>query len=344
LTGKESELGERSELLHRLRDAACRRFPLVQSSETLRWVNGAGDELSGVEVDLYRGYATLALSSDEAGQRRDELGALLCELGAQGVYLKLRAKADLRQVDHQNLAPATPLCGSAAPTPLVVREGELSIGVELGGGLSTGLFLDQRDNRRRVKELAAGARVLNLFSYTCSFSVAAAVGGARHVTSVDLSRRALRRGEENFRLSGVDPTPHSFICEDVVRFLERAAQRGQRFELVVLDPPSFSSSGGKGRVLKVDRDYERLCLLSLRVLAPEGRLLAVTNHRGTSPAALRALVQSAVRSVGGEGQAKSLPSGLDCPEGPEGPWPSKSLLLSLRAGKTNLNEFEREPE
>jgi 23S rRNA (cytosine1962-C5)-methyltransferase len=294
-------------------------------------VNGAGDELPFVEVDSYRGYVTLSLSSEAAFARRAELAELLTELGALGVYLKVRAKADLRQLDHAELAPATPLRGSPAEAPLCVREGELAIQVELGDGLSTGLFLDQRDNRRRVRELAAGARVLNLFSYTCSFSVAAALGSARHVTSVDLSRRALRRGQENFRLNELDPRAHSFVCEDAVRFLERAAQRGQRFDLIVLDPPSFSS-GGKGRVLKVDRDYQRLCRLSLGVLAKEGRLLAVTNHRGTSPKALHALVLSALREQGLEGRAKTLASGLDCPDGPEGPLPSKSVLVSLRDG------------
>jgi 23S rRNA (cytosine1962-C5)-methyltransferase len=329
LSGLMSELGERAELLRRLRDAACRRYPLLESSDVLRWVNGVGDELFGVEVDLYRGYATLALSSDEASQRQHELSELLCELGALGVYLKLRAKADVRRLDRAELAPSAPLLGTAPPAPLVVHEGELAIGVELGDGLSTGLFLDQRDNRLRVREISSGARVLNLFSYTCSFSVAAALGGASQVTSVDLSRRALRRGEQNFRLSGLEPTAHGFVCEDAVRFLERAAQRGQRFDVVVLDPPSFSSSG-KGRVLKVDRDYERLCQLVLRVLAPGGRLLAVTNHRGTSPAALRATVLAALRSEQLEGQVKNLASSLDCPDGPDGPMPSKSVLLSLR--------------
>jgi 23S rRNA (cytosine1962-C5)-methyltransferase len=89
-------------------------------------------------------------------------------------------------------------------------------------------------------------------------------------------------------------------------------------------------------VLKVDRDYERLCQLVLRVLAPGGRLLAVTNHRGTSPAGLRASVLSALKSERLEGQVKNLASGLDCPDGPTGPLPSKSVLLSLRAGKSEL--------
>lgn len=331
-SGTDAELPEHAEVLQRLRDAACRRFALLEQNDVLRWVNGAGDQLPGLEVDFYRGYATLSVSSAAAVARSAELAALLVELGAHGVYLKQRAKADVRQLDRAELAPVTPLAGTAADSPLVVREGGLAVNVELADGLATGLFVDQRDNRRRVRELSSGSRVLNLFSYTCSFSVAAALGGASHVTSVDLSRRALRRGQDNFRLNGLDPTTHAFVCEDVLRFLERARERAPRFDLIVLDPPSFSSAG-KGRVLKVDRDYERLCQLALRVLSPSGRLFAVTNHRGTSPAALRAMVLSAARAERYDGQAKELPSGLDCPEGLEGPWPSKSVLFTRRAQK-----------
>jgi 23S rRNA (cytosine1962-C5)-methyltransferase len=332
LSGAENELGSRAELVKRLRDAACRRYPLLESGDVLRWVNGVGDELSGMEIDWYREFATLSVSSEAANERRAEIAEILRELGALGVYLKLRAKADVRKLDQAELAPSAPVCGEYAPAPLVVREGPLALGVELGDGLSTGLFVDQRDNRRRVRELAGGARVLNLFSYCCSFSAAAALGGASHVTSVDLSRRALRRGEDNFRLNALDPASHAFVSEDVLRFLERAAQRRQLYDLIVLDPPSFSSAG-KGRVLKVDRDYEKLCRLCLRVLAPEGRLFAVTNHRGTTPSALRTTLLSALRSEQLEGQVKELPSGLDCPEGPDGPTPSKSVLLTLRAQK-----------
>jgi len=250
------------------------------------------------------------------------------ELGAGGVYLKLRARADLRRIDAEALAPPTPIHGIAAEPELVVREGSLSFAVELGGGLSTGLFVDQRDNRQRVLGASAGARVLNLFAYTCSFSLAAAVGGARRVTSVDVSKRALARGVDNFRRNGVDPAPHAFVQEDVTRYLRRAAARDERFDWVVLDPPSFSSSSSG--VLRVDRDYAKLVELSVRVLSARGRLLAVTNHRGTSRARLRHVVLEAARAAGHEPvQVKELGSGADCPDGLDGPEPSKAVLLTL---------------
>ncbi|MGC4091271.1 MAG: class I SAM-dependent methyltransferase [Polyangiaceae bacterium] len=330
LDGRENELGERGEIDEKLEDAGARRYALRARSEALRWVNAAADGLFGVEIDLYGAYASLSLSSDEAQARRAELSELLEARGARGVYVKTRARTDLRRADHEELAPSAPERGCAAPTSFDVREGSLIVGIELGDGLSTGLFVDQRDNRARVGAVAAGRRVLNLFSYTCSFSVAAARGGAARVTSVDLSRRALRRGEHNFQLNGIDPSAHGFVCEDVARYLERAVERRHEFDLIILDPPSFSTAG-KGRTLSVERDYARLVGLCLRLLSARGQMLCVTNHRKTSPAALRRLVleeaERARRVVDG---AKLLASGHDCPDTPDGPHPSKSLWVSLR--------------
>jgi 23S rRNA (cytosine1962-C5)-methyltransferase len=329
LEGREDELGTGSEIAQKLADAASRRYALLARTEALRWVNAAADELVGVEVDLYRGFATLSVSGDEAVERREQLAELVHAAGALGVYLKVRARTDLRRADHGELAPVTPVRGDAAPSPLDVREGSLRVAVELGDGLSTGLFIDQRDNRERVRATASGRRVLNLFSYTCSFSVAAALGGAARVTSVDLSRRALRRGEHNFRLNDLDPAQHAFVCEDVLRYLTRATERGDRFELVILDPPSFSTAG-KGKVLRVERDYARLVELCIKLLPDRGQLLAVTNHRKTSASALRRLVLAeAERARRTIESVKVIQSGHDCPEGPEGPHPSKSVWLSL---------------
>lgn len=328
LAGEPDALGSREQIVRRLSDAACRRYPLLGTTEAIRWVNGAADELAGVVVDLYGAYATLAVSSAEAIERNAELATVLAELGARGVYLKVREKGDPRRAHASALFPPEPVVGGAA-SELEVEENGLRFRVELGDGLSTGLFIDQRDNRQRIRELARDKTVLNLFSYTCSFSVAAAKGGARRVTSVDVSGRALARGVDNFRASGLDPTPHAFLREDAVRFLERAGRRGDRFDIVVLDPPSFAT-GKRGKALSVARDYERLVRLAIAVVAPGGTLLAVTNHRGTSPTALRRIVLEAARAAGrAVTSARLLPSGLDCPEGPNGPEPSKSVLLRL---------------
>lgn len=312
-----------------LADALCLRAALFEHASAYRWVNGAGDELPGVVVDRYGDHAVLAVSSDEAAGRAREIAGALLVLGARGVYLKLRERADQRQVDRDKNAPPLPIAGEPAEPELVVTEGELRFPVRLADGPSTGLFVDQRDNRDRIRRLSGGRRVLNLFSYTCSFSVAAARGGAREVVSIDLSRPALDRGRAAFEENGLDPAQHRFHHEDCVAWLGRARRRQDRFGLVILDPPSFGTRS-KRATFDVDRDYGRVAADALALLEPGGRLLAVTNHRKTSRERMRRTLHEAARSAGAEvRQLKDLPSPLDCPDGPDGPEPMKSFLVTL---------------
>jgi len=329
LAGRAFELGALAECRAALRDAGCLRAPLAGESDCFRLVNDAADGLPGVTIDRYGEHAVLSLASAAAEELEAELAAELVALGARGVYLKRRARTDLRRADHVELAPPAPIAGEPAPERFAVDERGTKLWVELGSGLSTGLFLDQRESRSRVRSFAGGARVLNLFSYTCSFSVAAALGGARRVTSVDLSGRALEWGRDNFRLNGLEPDAHAFVQADAVAWLGSAGARGERFDLVILDPPSFSSEGG-GKAFSAEKDYGRLAELALRLLAPRGRLLAVTNHRGTSQGKLRKLVRDAAGRAGRNvQQLKDIPSPLDCPPLPDGPVPSKSVLVTL---------------
>jgi 23S rRNA (cytosine1962-C5)-methyltransferase len=323
-------LGSPARLREALADAGCLRAPLLGVSDTFRIVNDLGDGLPGVCVDRYGDYAVLSLSSEEASDRRLELSDLLIELGARGVYSKQRARADLRREAHAELAPKEPLAGEAVPGALEVSEGSARFSVTLNEGLSCGLFLDQRDNRGRIAALCGGRTVLNLFAYTCSFSVYAALASAERVTSVDLSGHALARGRENFVLNGLDPTAHAFVQTDALEWLERAGKRGEKFGVVILDPPSFATSG-KGKTFRVADGYQRALSLVFRVLESDGRVLAVTNHRKTSPLSFRKIAQEAAREAGREIIAlKDLPSQLDCPPGPNGPFPAKSMLISIK--------------
>lgn len=330
LNAREPELGSRENVRELLADAGCLREPLLASTDTFRIVNDLGDCLPGVCVDRYGDFAVLSLSSDEAADRRQEIADLLHESGARGVYVKQRARADLRRETHAELAPKEPVAGEPAQTPLVVRENAASFAATLDEGLSCGLFLDQRDNRARVAALCGGRKVLNLFSYTCSFSVYAALASAEHVTSVDLSGHALARGRENFRLNGLEPEAHAFVQTDALEWLVRAAKRGEKFGVVILDPPSFSTSG-KGKTFRVVDGYQGALERVFAVLERDGRVLAVTNHRKTSPQAFRKIVHDAARAAGREiSQLKDLPSPLDCPPGPSGPFPAKSVLISVK--------------
>jgi 23S rRNA (cytosine1962-C5)-methyltransferase len=315
------------EFRQRLLDAACLRFPLSATSNVMRLVNEEGDGLPGVTIDSYAEHAVLSVASPAAEAVADSIARCLMEHGVRGVYVKRRERRDVRRAEALELAPAAPLAGAPVAEALTVAEGALEVRVDLADGLSTGLFVDQRDNRRRVLEAAAGNQVLNLFAYTCSFSVAAAMGGAARVTSVDLSGRALERGKQNFRVNGLDPERHEFVQTDAVRFVKGAVKHGRRFDLIVLDPPSFATVGKA--TFRFERDIEAVMSDCLRLLSPAGSLLCVTNHKKTSQQALRRFVQAAGERARLALKVKDLPSGLDCPPGLEGPSPSKSVLATL---------------
>ncbi len=327
--GEPPVLGDSAALRRSLEDAGILRAPLASVTDAYRLANELYDGLPGVTIDRYGEHAVLVVSAEEAERRAAEIAECLLELGARGVYLKVRRRADARRAG-QELAPDAPIAGEAAPPRFCVTERGMRLWVELGRGQSTGLFVDQRENRRRLRELAGGRRVLNLFSYTSSFGVAAAVAGASEVVSVDLAAPALATARDNFRENGVDPAAHRFLKDDALDFLARAGRRGELFDLVVLDPPSFASSAA-GAPFAVSKHYGRAAELALGVLAPGGRLLAVTNHRKTSSGTLRRLLRDAAeRARVPVAQLKDLPSQLDCPDGPDGPVPSKSVLLTRR--------------
>jgi 23S rRNA G2069 N7-methylase RlmK/C1962 C5-methylase RlmI len=162
-----------------------------------------------------------------------------------------------------------------------VTEGDLKFRVNLSDYLDTGLFLDGRKKRALIRLEAKGKRVLNLFAYTCSLSVAAAKGGARQVDSVDLSNTYLEWGKLNFALNGLPPSDKfSLIRTDVLQFLDQPQAKKSRWDIIILDPPSFSNSKKMLETLDIRRDYLELISKSLTLLSPEGTLYFSTNAKG----------------------------------------------------------------
>jgi 23S rRNA (cytosine1962-C5)-methyltransferase len=157
----------------------------------------------------------------------------------------------------------------------MVKERGVQMEVDLARGQKTGAFLDQRENRARVRALAAGGkRVLNLFSYAGGFSVAAALGGAQRVTSVDSAAAAHATAQRTFRANSVDPGAHAFVSADVFAFLEQARARGDRYDLVISDPPSFApSERAKPKAISA---YRRLHAAAAGVLAEGGLFCAAS--------------------------------------------------------------------
>ncbi|MBX3218718.1 MAG: class I SAM-dependent methyltransferase, partial [Labilithrix sp.] len=311
------------------------RDPPERKTTAFRLVNEEGDALPGLAVDVYGDHlvAQIYVSDEwEVAGRRERMLDALDALGFDGVYLKLRPRQANVLVDtrRDDLAPRAPVRGSAAPDELVVHEEGAPFAVRLGDGLSTGIFLDQRLNRRAVRQSVRGAAVANLFSYTCAFSVVAALGGARRTVSVDASLAALERGRAGYALAGASlGREHAFAGEDAFSWLAKAAKKEERFDLVIVDPPSYSST--KRRRFVAESDYDELIALAAAIVAPGGRILACCNHRGMARQKLRRLVHEGARAAGREVvQLKDLP---DAPDFPGAGWREphmKSLLLTLR--------------
>jgi 23S rRNA (cytosine1962-C5)-methyltransferase len=163
--------------------------------------------------------------------------------------------------------------------PLIVDEAGLKFEVDLHSHLDTGLFLDHRETRERVRQKAEGRRMLNLFAYTGSFSVFAAAGGALATTSVDLSNTYQAWTRRNLALNGYTGDDHQLVRDDVFTFLQRAERERRVFGLIVLDPPSFSNSKRMEAILDVQRDHRRLIESCLQLLTPNGELYFSTNKR-----------------------------------------------------------------
>lgn len=192
--------------------------------------------------------------------------------------------------DASEQSPAS-ILGGQDPGGFSVREGAVHYRVEPSGGYSSGIFMDQRLNRKWVKGLAA-PRMLNLFAYTCSFSVCVALAGGRTL-SVDASKRSLARGKENFSCNGLSiEEGHRFLADDVMKVVPRLSKRGERFDLIVLDPPTFGRAAG--RVFQVRRDLPGLVRDTFALLSPGGWLLVSSNLGEWSFSSLRRICHDAL--------------------------------------------------
>jgi 23S rRNA (cytosine1962-C5)-methyltransferase len=206
------------------------------------------------------------------------------------------------------------LGGEAALAPQTETvEAGVRYGLDFSGGYSAGLFIDQRANRRRVRENGP-KRLLNTFAYTCSFSVVGALAGAETV-SVDLSRRSLTRGEENFQRNGLDPkSGHRFIADDVLAVLPRLARRGEKFDVIIVDPPTFSRNQA-GEAFQVQRDFDRLAGLAVEVAAPGAKILLSVNHSEMRVADLERSARVALKLQGRAGRFQPGVPLIDFPAG-----------------------------
>ena len=254
-----------------------------EATNAFRLMHGASDGWPGWFVEKLGDFLLSQSEAPLSAKQSEELSRLAKTFLSRGAYHKILS----RQVRRTTTSEASPqlVFGEAAPERFEVLENGVRFELSFNEGYSVGLFLDQRDNRRRflTGHIAAGFpqlstinyQLLNCFAYTCGFSVAAAKAGAR-TTSLDLSKKYLEWGRRNFALNGLDPAAHDFIYGDTFDWLRRLAKKGRAFDAIVLDPPTFSQSKEHG-TFRAEKDYGKLVTAALPVLKPGGVLLASTN-------------------------------------------------------------------
>ena len=249
---------------------------------------------SSADAWLERFGADLLLSYKNEPARDRLLSELPGQTAALGVeYRRLFGKMLPRQ-NEDRTAPVLLAGDPALPVETVVQEAGMRFGLDFAAGYSAGLFIDQRANRAFLRR-AAARRVLNTFAYTCSFSVAAAMAGAETV-SVELSKKSIDRGRANFRLNELDTAAHRFIADDVLDVLPQLARRGEIFDAIILDPPTFSR-GNKGRKWQVEDDLEGLLIAALELAAPKAIILLSTNCTRLDRRALESIARFSLKTA-----------------------------------------------
>lgn len=205
----------------------------------------------------------------------------------------------------------------------IATERYLKFGIDFRAGYSVGLFVDQRENRRYVRQIAP-KRLLNCFAYTCSFSVSAAFVGATTV-NVDLSQKSLARGRENFSLNSLPTNDHRFMADDVMGVLPRLAHRGEKFDMIILDPPTFSRSS-RGKTFHVEDDFEKLLIRALDLTGRDSHILLSTNCSTLHEHALELMARYGLKAARRAGTFHRQPPLSDFPPGAG----ASSIWLTLR--------------
>jgi 23S rRNA (cytosine1962-C5)-methyltransferase len=302
----------------RLATALRLRGPLLHldgPGRACRLVFSEGDGLSGCTVDRYDRWLVVQFTALGLAQRREMLADLLMGLvRPEGIYL--RTERGIGRLEGLELQDG-PLRGQVPVEPIVIEEDSLRFRVQLTEGQKTGFYLDQRDNRRAVAPLAAGKRVLDAFCYTGGFGLHAARAGAASVLGIDVSEPALSLARENAHLNGFENL--AFVRGDVFDGLAVLDAAGERFGLVVLDPPKFART--QHAIEEALRGYRRLQTLALRLLEPDGILVTCCcSGLITMPMLDDLLAQLAVEQrrevqvLERRGQAPDHPVSATCPE------------------------------
>ncbi|PGA21824.1 RlmI/RlmK family 23S rRNA methyltransferase [Bacillus thuringiensis] len=297
LTRKESEQINQSFFESKIKSALHKRKQFYKSSDTtaFRVVNGEGDGLGGLIIDYYDGYYVVSWYSEGIYTFRDEIIAALQKVANfKGIYEKKRFDTKGKYIEGDDF-----VAGERGEFPLIVKENGVNFAVYLNDGAMVGVFLDQRNVRKQIRDkYAKGRTVLNMFSYTGAFSVFAALGGASKTTSVDLANRSLSKTIEQFSVNEVDYEAQDILVEDVFLYFKYAAKKKMKFDMVVLDPPSFARS--KKYTFSAAKDYKNLLKETIAITENNGIIVASTNCSAFDMKKFKGFIDTAFKEMNGK--------------------------------------------
>ncbi|HHT7236130.1 MULTISPECIES: class I SAM-dependent rRNA methyltransferase [Bacillus] len=297
LTRKEKEQVNQSFFESKIKSALHKRKHFYKSNDTtaFRALNGEGDGLGGLIIDYYDGYYVVSWYSEGIYTFRDEIIAALQKVANfKGIYEKKRFDTKGKYIEGDDF-----VAGERGEFPLIVKENGVNFAVYLNDGAMVGVFLDQRNVRKQIRDkYAKGRTVLNMFSYTGAFSVFAALGGASKTTSVDLANRSLSKTIEQFSVNEIDYEAQDIIVEDVFLYFKYAAKKKMKFDMVVLDPPSFARS--KKYTFSAAKDYKNLLKETIAITENNGIIVASTNCSAFDMKKFNGFIDTAFKEMNGK--------------------------------------------
>lgn len=295
LTRKEEEAIDFNFFESRISAAIERRsnFKLNTQTTAYRLFNGEGDGIGGLTIDYFDGYYMVSWYSEGIYSMKHHVYGVLDKIvNAKAVYEKKRFDTKGQYIDQDDYVSGTP-----GDFPIIVKENGMNFAVDLNDGAMTGVFLDQRDVRAALRDkYSEGNHVLNTFSYTGAFSVAALSGGAVKTTSVDLAKRSLAKTIEQFSVNGIDYEAQDIKVMDVFDYFRYAKRHELKFDVVVLDPPSFARS--KKYTFSSAKDYTALLQDAIAITEKKGFIVASTNNASFSMKKFKTFIDEAFKTSG----------------------------------------------
>jgi len=293
LTLNQSENIDELYFSRKIKDAVKYREDFFKDKTTtaFRIFNGEGDGVGGLTIDYFDGFYMITWYSLGIYRFKDFiLNALKKEVNYRGIYQKKRFDLKGQYIENETDF----ICGEEATAPIIIKENSVNFAIYLDDGAMVGLFLDQREVRKRIRDnYSKDKSVLNTFSYTGAFSVFASLGGATKTTSVDLAKRSLSKTKEQFTINKIDIEKQDIIVQDVFEYFKYAIRKNIKFDMVIVDPPSFARS--KKHTFSVSKDYVKLLKDIINITDKGGTIVASTNYANLTMDKFKSFVDKAFR-------------------------------------------------